>query len=1653
MSCPSCDSGGIDFKTGDPCPDCTGTARRTAGTANVPDGATLAGHDHRPAPSGPPAPRRTAGNTPQGPGTAPGNTDPTPAPVTHPGATPAHNPAAGHGTRPDNSASLTGNGRRNPREHGGHWGRPDNNENDNAGSHPQQRQARMRGNPLAAGDKNARHRAAPAKKRTPATRLRTGAANSAAKAKESAAKLTRKGLSVGMVMLMLILVPSIGAGALILMVAGPAFAGDDILPPKPTTAQCQALPQGWCEVLWATQVETKNSGGTPVPWSILAGIAKSQTEFARYSPNDSVDRDPDRADGIGGMPSGAASGAAQQASTNSGRTDTYLLGDSLADGTGPYLKRDKRLKVTVNAKTGRQLTEAITTVIDPNSTNGGGTIAAKGSIADTVVVDLGTNGIDNYAANIDKLMTLMSGHTVYWLTLHAVGSGGNKTAVADNGNKILTQAVAKWPNLKLIDAASAVRTHPGWLAGDGVHLSAKGYKARAKLIADTIADSGGEGSGTSATSPNTENAVDNAPANIPAAAATGTGTPLTLPLKDLWTKYYNGKNFHTNSSLWSLGFHTGQDFSAPTGTPIYAVADSTVIGASFGASGTCGNSGQWGNAVVLKVNDGSGAKEVSYNHLSAISVTKGQKVAAGQLLGKTGATGHVTGAHLHFEVRNAGTCPWTGDPEKSLVDPVPWLKGARAGSPAGTDIANAGTSIGGDNTPANIPDTPEWMSAISSVDDDNAEHKCPVDTISPSIDGANGSQGAYLLNSYETEQMRNRGWDPQNVCQASLYTAEALRHNDDIGEVASAHDERHDTVAKYTAFWTDALEATDLFVAPTADDTNCSTIPEGMNTAEKISWAIGCYAGKHKKVSVIDTVDGTTPHTLGTTASVNTLRDEAVTAAAAYSGLGTAPCDNNATYAGVFGLTKQQAAAIKIDGDPVDRCDIDDNILAAANLLVTAESVPVNKRSADAGPYAPMLGGWAQFGWAFGGADKAAQFARTGPHASWSPEPACVTAIDGWLTALTVDGTPLASANLTSRPGELNTVVTQALAGVPNVEANSACANKPNTVELYRYAAGQLTNVETAARNTTAVTNLSAWLNATKAPASTYYVSRLSGDGTTVPVAPDADTDQRDDAPDPLGIAAHAKDIAAYSQGIAGGPVDGKWQTPNFNNGCFTGTSSAAGVTIVGGAGKYPGMVYRALKTKGFTDEGAAGILGNLQQESNVNPKSVESNGEGYGLVQWSFERKTSLINFAKKNNKPWQDVDLQIDFLFKELEAGYKPLIAYLQKTTDVTEATVKFENQFERAGIKMMDKRIAYAKGHFKQIKAGKYGTPAGAASPATVAASSNAGATFTPAVAPAAPATPAAAGGLSTPAKNSEDKLQPATVALLRLVETKWPYFAKSGRVGGYRQDPYPDHPSGQALDIMIPNDGRTAQSVALGEEIAAFLKANYKKLAIHQVIFRQRIWNEERDHPNTWRKMGDRNNWTDNHMNHIHALVYGDRTSAAASLATPGAPTAEVAVSNASCGTGVAAGGGGVVVDGDFEPYIAKMEAFLGKSSINGHQVNHRCLQNVEDVWEMVGGSTSNGRMASAAIMGEKLKRQGKLQPMTKGFVVPRGMLVFWNSSIGGGSGHVAIADGKGNTVNNWGSDSVQRNKMWGQAPGSLMGWGPPTMLGKAGVKKK
>lgn len=112
----------------------------------------------------------------------------------------------------------------------------------------------------------------------------------------------------------------------------------------------------------------------------------------------------------------------------------------------------------------------------------------------------------------------------------------------------------------------------------------------------------------------------------------------------------------TDPLLGTPAFHSGLDFRTPFGTAIHATASGKVVKAGW--------NGGYGQMVEI---DHGGGLTTRYAHLSDVAVNDGERVVAGEVIGKAGSTGRSTGPHLHYEVRRKG----------DAVDPLRFLKAGK----------------------------------------------------------------------------------------------------------------------------------------------------------------------------------------------------------------------------------------------------------------------------------------------------------------------------------------------------------------------------------------------------------------------------------------------------------------------------------------------------------------------------------------------------------------------------------------------------------------------------------------------------------------------------------------------------------------------------------------------------------------------------------------------------------------------------------------------------------------------------------------------------------------------------------------------------------------------------------------------------------------
>ncbi|MDQ0581961.1 M23 family metallopeptidase [Streptomyces rishiriensis] len=181
-------------------------------------------------------------------------------------------------------------------------------------------------------------------------------------------------------------------------------------------------------------------------------------------------------------------------------------------------------------------------------------------------------------------------------------------------------------------------------------VEVKALAAAAEAEADAAAKAEKEAEAKAAAAK--KKAAEEAAAKAEAARLAELAKQYTLPT----SSYTITSTFGQAGSLWSSGYHTGLDFAAPTGTLIKAVHSGTITEAGW--------AGSYGYRTILTLDDGT---ELWFCHQSSISVSVGQKVATGDVIGRVGATGNVTGAHLHLEVHPGGSADG--------IDPAAWLRG------------------------------------------------------------------------------------------------------------------------------------------------------------------------------------------------------------------------------------------------------------------------------------------------------------------------------------------------------------------------------------------------------------------------------------------------------------------------------------------------------------------------------------------------------------------------------------------------------------------------------------------------------------------------------------------------------------------------------------------------------------------------------------------------------------------------------------------------------------------------------------------------------------------------------------------------------------------------------------------------------------------
>ena len=114
---------------------------------------------------------------------------------------------------------------------------------------------------------------------------------------------------------------------------------------------------------------------------------------------------------------------------------------------------------------------------------------------------------------------------------------------------------------------------------------------------------------------------------------------------------------------------------------------------------------------------------------------------------------------------------------------------------------------------------------------------------------------------------------------------------------------------------------------------------------------------------------------------------------------------------------------------------------------------------------------------------------------------------------------------------------------------------------------------------------------------------------------------------------------------------------------------------------------------RGFTQEAAAGIVGNLLAESGINPKSKQyGGGPGRGIAQWTVDQRwQTFLKFAKNRKLDPESLDAQLRFIIHEMPSQMGEDANSIKTMTDQNQAAKLFMDKYERPGTLNWDKRLA--------------------------------------------------------------------------------------------------------------------------------------------------------------------------------------------------------------------------------------------------------------------------------------------------------------------------------------------------------------------------
>lgn len=226
----------------------------------------------------------------------------------------------------------------------------------------------------------------------------------------------------------------------------------------------------------------------------------------------------------------------------------------------------------------------------------------------------------------------------------------------DEFNKLISDNDEILKNLYASNSEAQNSLESAALQSDEIEAKISQYYAAQKAAAERAAQASQSSSGSSSSSSSSSSSGSSSSGSSSSGSSSvivpsGSGFAWPTP------------GFVSRSSEWfedrEVYNHGGIDIAGAgiMGTPVVAAADGTVVATNsscthnWGKSYSCGCGGGYGNYVMISH---AGGKMTVYGHLTSLTVSSGQSVSRGQVIGYVGSTGNSTGPHLHYECRLNG---------------------------------------------------------------------------------------------------------------------------------------------------------------------------------------------------------------------------------------------------------------------------------------------------------------------------------------------------------------------------------------------------------------------------------------------------------------------------------------------------------------------------------------------------------------------------------------------------------------------------------------------------------------------------------------------------------------------------------------------------------------------------------------------------------------------------------------------------------------------------------------------------------------------------------------------------------------------------------------------------------------------------------------